>query len=94
MSQLAKKVGATLPTGALNRPSAPGPRNKCFPLYGVGDLDDWTAVEALRETEELEWREVQSKVDGLLGITKPLPLEKFRRHFRRRCNCWPEDLKL
>jgi hypothetical protein len=68
-----------------------GPANACFPLYGAGDLEDWEAVEAL--CADRTWREVQQHVDGLAEVTKPLPLEKFRYHWRRRCFCWPEDLR-
>jgi len=91
VSKLASKI-APDPKVIARRPSVPGPRNKCFPLYGTGDLEDWEAVDSLRET--LDWRGVQEHIDGLLGITKHLELERFRRHWRRRCDCWPEGLKL
>ncbi|MCD4535655.1 hypothetical protein LRP67_16300 [Nocardioides sp. cx-169] len=88
MSALAQKIATTpLPSERVRR----GPANACFPLYGAGDLEDLGEIERLRES--LTWREVQSHIDGLLDIAKPLPLEKFRYHWRRRCFCWPEDLR-
>ena len=92
MSKLAQKI-AELPV-PNSAPTLRGPKNACFPLYGEGDLEDWEAIEHLRiGPPELEWRAVQAHIDNLAGITKPLPLEKFRYHWRRRCPCWPEDLR-
>lgn len=90
MSKLAKKI-ADAPVAAI--PTRPGPPNKCLPLYGVGDEEDWQAVEDLRNERGLDWRSVQAHVDQLAGVTQHLPLEAFRRHWRRRCFCWPEDLR-
>lgn len=89
MSKLASKIATSPPTAATVRR---GPANRCYPLYGSGDMEDFEAVEALRQN--LTWRQVQEHIDDILGVTKPLPLEKFRYHFRRRCFCWPEDLRL
>jgi hypothetical protein len=90
MSKLASKITAT-PIDATRQ--RPGPPNRCFPLYGDGDLEDWQAVEALRYDGRLDWRSVQAHVDKLAGVEQPLPLEAFRRHWRRRCYCWPQDLR-
>jgi hypothetical protein len=88
VSQLAQKIASLAPPASTVRR---GPPNTCFPLYGVGDLDDWEAVETLRVGRT--WREVQAHVDELAGVANPLTLEKFRYHWRRRCFCWPEDLR-
>ncbi len=88
MSQLASKIASTpVQATGVRR----GPANVCHPVYGSGDMEDWQAIEDLRQT--LTWREVQAHVDQVAGVTKPLPLEKFRYHWRRRCFCWPEDLR-
>lgn len=88
MSKLAQQI-AELPAAPAPRR---GPANACFPLYGHGDLEDWEAIEA-RRSSGTEWRQVQHDVDQFLGIETPIPLEKFRYHWRRRCYCWPEDLR-
>lgn len=90
MSKLAQKIAKSPTTFAVTRR---GPANKCFPLYGAGDLEDWEAVEALRNNSGLDWRTVQTHIDSLAGVERPLPLDVFRRHWRRRCFCWPEDLR-
>ena len=87
MSQLANKI-SDIP---LPEPTRAGPRNACFPLYGTGDMDDWDKVEGLRA--RLQWRQLQTHIDQLLDIEEPINLEKFRYHWRRRCNCWPVDLR-
>lgn len=89
MSNLAQLIAETTPpplTGIKR-----GPDNQCFPLYGEGDHEDWQAVDALREGRT--WRQVQEHVDALKGVTAPLNLEKFKYHWRRRCACWPTDLR-
>lgn len=90
MSKLASKIQAA--PAPVVKPVKRGPENACFPLYGTGDLEDWEAVEALRG--DRTWREVQDHIDQLAGVEKRIPLEKFRYHWRRRCYCWPEDLRL
>jgi hypothetical protein len=101
VSKLAKKIapeGSTAP----RRPRKPGPLGQCFQLYDVGDMEDWAAVDALRyekdskTKEPLGWRGAQARIDGILGITpgERLDLERFRYHWRRRCACWPKDLRL
>ena len=89
MSALAKKI-AELPL-SITTPRR-GPANTCFPIYGHGDLEDWEQIETLR-ANGYEWRSVQSHVDNILGVERPLALAKFRYHWRRRCFCWPEDLR-
>jgi len=89
VSKLASKIAATPPPEVA--PVKRGPNNACFPLYGAGDLEDWEQVEARRVGRT--WREVQEYIDGLVGVEKRLPLEKFRYHWRRMCYCWPEDLR-
>lgn len=90
MSKLAKKIADAPPAPAVTRK---GPPNKCLALYGPGDLEDWEAVETLRTSSGLEWRAVQAHIDELAGIERAIPLEAFRRHWRRFCFCWPEDLR-
>lgn len=89
MSKLAQQIAELPPPSSLPRR---GPANACFPLYGDGDLEDWEQIEALR-ANGYEWRQVQSQVDGLLKIERPLDLERFKYHWRRRCFCWPVDLR-
>ena len=93
MSKLAKKIGST--GVVITIPARPGPVSKCFPLYGEGDLDDWAAMESYRQGPPGKtWAEVHAFIDDLAGVTKPLPLHKFKYHWRRRCYCWPEELRL
>ena len=90
MSTLASKLADTPAlAGGVRR----GPPNACYPLYGTGDLEDFEALEALRAQPGWTWREVQQRIDQIVGVDRPLPLEKFRYHWRRRCFCWPEDLR-
>jgi hypothetical protein len=90
MSKLATQLQAVtdIPSRAKR-----GPNNACFPRYGAGDLDDWNEIERLRN-EGFEWRDVQRTVDEKLGITEPIAPDKFRYHWRRKCYCWPQDLRL
>lgn len=89
MSKLASKIAKTTPSAAQT--VRRGPQNKCFPLYGVGDIDDWDAMEERRLDGGLAWAEVQVYLDGLLDITDPLLLDKFKHHWRRFCRCWPDE---
>lgn len=77
------------PTNPVRR----GPANQCFPLYGDGKIEDWQAVEDLR-SQGHDWRNVQWIVDGILNVDKPLILDKFRYHWRRKCFCWTEADRL
>jgi hypothetical protein len=87
MSKLATKLA---PLGPPERQVRRGPANVCHPVYGDGDLDDWREIERLR-ADGHTWREVQAIVDGLLKIERPIHNDKFRRHWRRACFCWPEE---
>jgi hypothetical protein len=89
VSDLAAKIAETSP---VSNPVRRGPIGACS-IYPPGDLDDWNAVEALRASH-LSWREVQTHIDDLLGVDRPIHLEKFRYHWRRRCACWPDHLRL
>lgn len=90
MSKLAEKL-ATVAEAA--KPVKRGPDNKCFPIYGAGDLEDWEAIARLR-SQGHTWRDTQRIVDSELGITTPLVNDKFRYHWGRKCFCWPEELRL
>lgn len=99
MSKLAQKIATVRPADLPPRQTwRRGPVNQCYRLYGAGDLEDWEAIEVLRqgslEARPLQWREVQREVDKGLGITRPLQIDKFRYHWKRKCYCWPEDLRL
>lgn len=73
------------------QPALRGPRNACYPLYGAGDMDDWQAVENLRQ--QTSWQHAQRVVDELLGITEPIDNAAFRYHWRRGCSCWPRETR-
>lgn len=103
MSKLAKKIphnGTATPRRPVD--STPGPRNQCWPLYGPGDQEDWEAVDTLRrEIDPLTrkprtWASVQDVVDREAGVDDGFRLDRneFRRHWLRRCACWPKGLKL
>lgn len=89
MSQLAQKLATAPAPDTIRR----GPANQCYPLYGAGDLEDWDAIETLRKQGH-DWRSVQALVDTQLGVDKPLVLDKFRYHWRRKCFCWVEGDRL
>ena len=69
-----------------------GPAPACERLYGPGNLEDWEAVENLRLAHT--WAIAQKVVDKAAGVDKPIPGDKFRYHWRRKCSCWPEDVRL
>lgn len=85
---LADKLAAVPADG--ERPQR-GPQGECARIYGPGTLDDWQAVEdrRLRTT----WAIAQQHVDQALDVTDPIPNDKFRYHWRRKCYCWPRDLR-
>lgn len=89
MSKLATKLADAPAPPQVRR----GPANQCLPLYGEGDIEDWEAVEALK-SQGHDWRSVQAIVDQAAGVTKPLHLDKFRYHWRRKCFCWPTEIRL
>ena len=68
-----------------------GPLGECH-VYGEGNLEDWEAVEAKRR-QGWQWSDVQAAVDEIAGVTHPIPLTKFKYHWRRRCYCWPRELR-
>lgn len=69
-----------------------GPAPACQAIYGEhANEENWQAVESLRTKSS--WKFAQAKVDEMLGVDHPLPLEKFRYHWRRRCSCWPQDMR-
>ena len=69
-----------------------GPSGACHGKYPA-DLEDWHEVERLRKAPS-NWREAQRVVDNALGIDEPIDNDKFRYHWRRRCFCWPDELRL
>lgn len=71
-----------------------GPLGECGKVYPAGDMDDWHEVERIRHLPRSSWREAQRVVDVNLGITDPIDNDKFRYHWRRRCFCWPPELRL
>lgn len=87
MSKLTDALGSIDPA-TVERPQH-GPRNVCGPVYGPGSLEDWRAVEDLRHRSS--WTFAQQQVDAALGITDPLPPDKFRYHWLRHCSCWPRE---
>lgn len=68
-----------------------GPLGACH-IYGEGNLEDWEAVEAKRR-QGWQWADVQAAVDDITGVKAPIPLAKFKYHWRRRCYCWPRELR-
>lgn len=92
MSSLARKLAATPPSTPVQR-VRPGPQPVCR-VYGTGDLEDWEAIQEFRNRPTESWRTTQRHWDGLLGITQPILNDKFRYHWKRRCSCWPDDLRL
>lgn len=85
---LADKLAAVPAEG--ERPRR-GPEGECARVYGPGTLDDWEAVEARRLSTS--WPEAQKALDKVLGIAEPIHGDKFRYHWRRKCYCWPRDLR-
>lgn len=68
-----------------------GPEPECTGVYPPGTLKDWEAVEARRL--RTSWTEAQIAVDKTLGVTDPILNDKFRYHWRRKCSCWPRELR-
>lgn len=69
-----------------------GPSGACD-VYGDGDLEDWAAVERLRQAPNT-WDVAQRHVDLALGITS-IDANKFRYHWRRKCWHWtPEQRRV
>lgn len=85
MSQLAKKLPS--PEAVATRVRK-GPNGACD-IYGPGDLDDWRAVENLRQ--RTSWADAHRAVNETLGITTAIDADKFRYHWRRRCWHWTQE---
>ena len=64
-----------------------GPRGECFAVYGDCDLEDFKAIERLKNTG-LTWTQLQEQVDQIMGIESPIPVKKFTYHWRGLCSCW------
>lgn len=94
MSQHAQKLAEAAPSP--KRVIQHGPVAKCRPLYGDGDMEDFTAIDEFRNRPNESWRTAQDKWDSILGIPneKRLTNDKFRYHWKRRCFCWPDELRL
>jgi len=69
-----------------------GPANVCGPIYAP-DLEDAEAINDFRLRPGESWATAQAQYDALLGVTKRITNDKFRYHWRRRCFCWPDELR-
>lgn len=90
MSAAAKKLAEA--------PSVPvrikrGPNNQCLGVYDP-DLEDALAIDEFRHRPGQSWATAQTRFDELLHVTRKIPNDKFRYHWRRKCFCWPEELRL
>lgn len=90
MSAAAKKLAEAAPTGVRIKR---GPENQCAPVYSP-DLEDAQAIQEFRIRPGESWATAQAMYDELAGIKTRIPNDKFRYHWRRRCFCWPDDLRL
>jgi hypothetical protein len=90
MSNLAKSLESVEPV--IVERVKKGPTALCSGVYPAEDLEDWAEVQRLRTSTT--WLSAQRIVDQHLGITKNIPNDKFRYHWRRRCQCWPDELRL
>ena len=89
MSGIASKLTATPQRSERIRR---GPSNVCGPIYAP-DLDDAAAIEEFRTRPGESWATAQAQYDQLAGVTKAITNDKFRYHWRRRCFCWPDELR-
>ena len=92
MSRLARSLAET--DVKLAERVRKGPLGECGKVYPPGDLEDWAEVERIRHLPRSSWREAQRVVDENLGVTAPIDNDKFRYHWRRKCFCWPPELRL
>lgn len=90
MSAAAKKLAAAPPSTERVRR---GPRNMCEGVYEP-DLEDAEAIHEFRHRPGESWKTAQAKYDDLTNPVRQIPNDKFRYHWHRRCQCWPEDLRL
>ena len=91
MSKVAGKLSAAPPTQkwAIKR----GPTSVCHGVYEP-DLEDADAIQEFRLRHGESWATAQVMFDDLAGVQRKIPNDKFRYHWRRRCYCWPDDLRL
>lgn len=89
MSKLADQLAATPERAERIRR---GPTGVCDGVYAP-DLEDADAIEEFRKRPGESWATAQRQYDTLAGTEKTIPNDKFRYHFRRRCFCWPDDLR-
>lgn len=90
MSKLAGKLATAQSSGTRVRF---GPPNMCEGIYEP-DLEDALAIEEFRKRPRESWATAQAMFDNLAGTTRKIPNDKFRYHWRRRCFCWPDDLRI
>jgi tRNA G26 N,N-dimethylase Trm1 len=90
MSVAAKKLSSAQPSGSRIRR---GPTNLCGPIYEP-DLEDAEAIQEFRRRPGESWATAQAMFDKLAGVKVRIPNDKFRYHWRRKCFCWPDDLRL
>lgn len=89
MSKIASKLASAPPSVERVRR---GPTNVCGGLYDP-DLDDANAIEEFRRRPSESWATAQVKFDDLAAVPRKIPNDKFRYHWKRRCWCWPDDLR-
>jgi hypothetical protein len=88
MSRLAQSLATVTPE--VSERVRKGPTGVCHGKYPA-DLEDWREVERLRLATS--WREAQRLVDAQLDVADPIPNDKFRYHWRRKCWCWSDELR-
>ena len=89
MSKVADQMAAAPPSGDRVRR---GPANVCGGIYD-SDPEDAQAIEDFRRRQGESWATAQAMFDQLAGVTRKIPNDKFRYHWRRKCWCWPDDLR-
>lgn len=89
MSALAQKLPA--PAEVETSRVKPGPRGACA-VYGPGDKEDWLAINELRL--EHDWATARNVVHSQLDLGKLPDGDKFRYHWRGKCGCWSDELKV
>ncbi len=90
MSKIAQELVSSDSSGNRVRR---GPANVCSDIYEP-DLEDAQAIQEFRHRPQESWSTAQAMFDQLAGVTRKIPNDKFRYHWRRRCWCWPDDLRL
>jgi hypothetical protein len=69
-----------------------GPTNVCGGVYDA-DIEDANAIEEFRRRGGESWATAQAMFDKLADVQRKIPNDKFRYHWRRRCWCWPDELR-